>query len=105
MTNTNKKIDQVKEQTKNKSQQAIKKAKDVASKTAQKIDQAQKSPLGKKIKKAIAKTSEIATAHLATLKTALTLSNQESELIIKLQSELNKREVYPSKDEIIRAGL
>ncbi|WNE41146.1 MAG: hypothetical protein mread185_000603 [Mycoplasmataceae bacterium] len=105
MTNTNKKINQLKEQTKTKSQQAIKKVKEAARSTAHKIDQAQKSPLGKKIKKAITKTAKIATAHLATLKTALTLSNQESELIIKLQADLNKKEIYPSKSEIIRAAV
>lgn len=105
MTNTSKKINQLPEKGTKKTQQAIKKVKSVASKTTQKIDQAQKNPLGKKIKKAITETTKIATSHLAALKTSLILSNQESELIIKLQAELNKQEVYPSKSEIIRAGL
>jgi vacuolar-type H+-ATPase subunit H len=105
MTNTKKKINQVKEQTKTKAQSASKKVKEITKQTVQKLDQAQKSHLGKKIKRVIKKTTKIATAHLATLKTALTLSQQESELIIKLQAELNQHQAYPSKSEIIRAAI
>ena len=95
----------IKEQTKKKTRQGAKKIKEIVNKTTQKIDQTQKSPLVKKIKKTIIRTAKIATSHLATLKTALVLSNQESELIIKIKDELNKNEIYPSKSEIIRAGL
>jgi len=42
---------------------------------------------------------------LATIKAGVTLSNDEAKLIENLKSNLNKKGIYPSKSEIIRAGL
>jgi Arc/MetJ-type ribon-helix-helix transcriptional regulator len=39
------------------------------------------------------------------LRTSITLSNEESELMNKLKDNLNKKNIYPSKSEILRAGL
>jgi Arc/MetJ-type ribon-helix-helix transcriptional regulator len=42
---------------------------------------------------------------LATIRAGVTLSNEEAKLMENLKSDLNKKGIYPSKSEIIRAGL
>ena len=96
-----KKKSPVKKQTKKVAQQA----KESAQKGKRKIDEARKTSAWKKIKSGVKKTARIASSHLATLRVSVTLSNEESELINKLKDELNKKSVYPSKSEIVHAGL
>ena len=68
-------------------------------------NQAQNSSLWKKTKKVAKKTANIIGSHLAVTKASITLSNEEAELMEKLKNNLNKKGVYPSKSEILRAGL
>ncbi|CAI2164226.1 17338_t:CDS:2 [Funneliformis geosporum] len=53
------------------------------------------------------KTKEVVQegSHLAATKTSITLSNEEAELMGSLKDKLNKKGFYPSKSEILRAGL
>jgi len=51
------------------------------------------------------KTASNIGSRLATLKSSIALSNEEAKLMENLKKELNKKGVYPSKSEMLRAGL
>ncbi|CAI2167588.1 8024_t:CDS:2 [Funneliformis geosporum] len=58
-----------------------------------------------KTKGAAKKTASIVGSHLATARVSITMSNEEAKLMEKLNSDLNHKDLYPSKSEILRAGL
>ncbi|MCE8163077.1 MAG: hypothetical protein I3274_02545 [Candidatus Moeniiplasma glomeromycotorum] len=91
--------------TKNKVKKTAQKTKATAQQTKKKIDEARQTSTWKKTKQVAKKATRIAGSHLATLRTSITLSNEESELMNKLKDNLNKKNFYPSKSEILRAGL
>lgn len=107
-----KKNNSLKEKTKkgtNKIKQSTKKGyqktKQGAKKGKKQIDKVRQSSTWQKTKRVAKKTTSIVGSHLATARTSITLSNEEAKLMEKLKSELNKKNVYPSKSEILRAGL
>lgn len=81
------------------------KTKEVAQKSKQKIDEVRKTSAWKKVKRVAKKATRITGSHLAILRASITLSNEEAELLDKLKNNLNKKNLYPSKSEIMRAGL
>jgi len=81
------------------------KVKETTSKGKEKIDKVRQSSAWQKTKRAVKKTATITGSHLATTKASIVLSNEEAELMENLKSKLNKRGVYPSKSEVLRAGL
>lgn len=111
----NKTTDKIKKGTKKvkeKAQEGAEKAQGVAEKTKKTVQKgiketkkAYNSPRGKKVRGWVKKTSEIIGSHLATVKAGITLSNEESKLLQNLKETLNKKDIYPSKSEILRAGL
>ena len=107
-----KKNNSLKEKTKkgtNKIKQSTKKGyqktKQGAKKGKKQIDKVRQSSTWQKTKRVAKKATSIVGSHLATARTSITLSNEEAKLMEKLKSELNKKNVYPSKSEILRAGL
>lgn len=95
----------LKEQTKKTAKKGYKKTKEVVKKGKEKINQARQSSLWQKTKQVAKKTARITGSHLAILRASVTLSNNEAELMEELKNKLNKKGVYPSKSEILRAGL
>ena len=93
------------QQTQKKAPKFARRVKDTAHQGKQKADEARSTSAWKKTKQVAQKTTRIAGSHLATLRTSITLSNEESELMNKLKNNLNKKNIYPSKSEILRAGL
>jgi hypothetical protein len=81
------------------------KVKESAQKGKEKIDEVRKTSTWKKVKRGVKKVARITGSHLAILRASITLSNEESELMSKLESKLNKKKIYPSKSQILRAGL
>jgi uncharacterized membrane protein len=71
----------------------------------EKTDQVRHSSVWQKAKNTAKKVATITGSHLAIARVSITLSNEEAELMENLKDELNKRGVYPSKSEILRAGL
>ena len=69
------------------------------------IDKVRQSSTWQKTKQGAKKATSIVGSHLATARTSITLSNEEAKLMEKLKKELNKKGIYPSKSEILRAGL
>jgi len=89
-----------------KNQNSLKgKIKETTKKGKEKIDKARQSSAWQKTKGAVKKGVEITGSHLATTKASIVLSNKEAELMENLKSKLNKRGIYPSKSEVLRAGL
>ena len=86
-------------------EQAKQKAKKTTKAIKEATNQAQNSSLWKETKKVAKKTANIVGSHLAVTKASITLSNEEAELMEKLKNNLNKKGIYPSKSEILRAGL
>jgi len=90
----------------NENQNSLKnKVKETAEEGKKKVDQVRQSSAWQKTKGAVKKGIEITGSHLATTKASIVLSNEEAELMEKLKSELNKKGIYPSKSEVLRAGL
>jgi len=81
------------------------KVKEVAQKGKEQINEARKTSTWKKIKRVAKKVARITGSHLAVLSTSVALSNEESELLSKLESKLKKRKRFASKSQILRAGL
>ncbi len=81
------------------------KVKETTKKGKEKINQARQSSTWQKTKGAVKKTTSIIGSHLATTKASITLSNEEAKLMENLKSKLNEKGVYPSKSEVLRAGL
>lgn len=81
-----------------KTKQGIKKGK-------KQIDKVRQSSTWQKTKQDAKKATSIVGSHLAATRASITLSNEEAKLMEKLKSELNKKGIYPSKSEILRAGL
>jgi Arc/MetJ-type ribon-helix-helix transcriptional regulator len=79
--------------------------KETTKKGKEKINQTRQSSTWQKTKGVVKKGVEITGSHLATTKASIVLSNEEAELMENLKSKLNKRGVYPSKSEVLRAGL
>lgn len=71
----------------------------------EKIDEVRHSSTWQKTKEIAKKTAEITGSHLAVAKASVSLSNKEAELMKNLKDKLNKKGFYPSKSEILRAGL
>ncbi|MCE8167845.1 MAG: hypothetical protein I3273_04545 [Candidatus Moeniiplasma glomeromycotorum] len=94
-----------KEKLKENTKKGYKKTKEAFKEGKQKVDEARKTSTWKKTKRVAKKVARITGSHLAALSASITLSNEESELISKLKNDLNKKKIYPSKSEIIRAGL
>lgn len=90
---------------KNKLQKTARKIKETTQTGKEKINQVRQSSTWQKTKQAVKKGVKIVGSHLATAKASLTLSNEEAELMENLKSKLNKKGIYPSKSEILRAGL
>jgi len=99
------KINSLKEESKKNTKKAADKIKKTAKKGKEKIDEVRQSSRWKKTKEMAKKTASNIGSRLATLKSSITLSNEEAKLMEKLKKELNKKDVYPSKSEILRAGL
>lgn len=93
------------QKTQKKATKTARKVKDTARQGKRKIDKVRSTSTWKKTKQVARKTARIVGSHLATLRTSITLSNEESELMNKLKDNLNKKNIYPSKSEILRAGL
>jgi hypothetical protein len=74
-------------------------------KDKEKNNQTQQSSPLQKTKEVVKKGVEITGSHLATARISITMSNKEAELMENLKSKLNKKGVYPSKSEVLRAGL
>ena len=88
-----------------KTKKVTQKVKESAQTSKKKIDEARKTSAWKKTKRAVKKVTRITGSHLAILRASITLSNEEAELLDKLKNNLNKKKLYPSKSEIMRAGL
>lgn len=109
---TTDKIKKGSEQVKEKTQKTAEKTEDLAKKAKKNVQRGIKkvkkeynSPRGKKVRQWVKKTSEVVGSHLATIRAGITLSNEESRLLQNLKETLNKKGIYPSKSEILRAGL
>ena len=90
----------------NKKQNSVKnEVKENTIKSKDKLNQVRQSSTWQKTKGAVKKTASIVGSHLAITKASITLSNEEAKLMESLKSKLNKRGVYPSKSEVLRAGL
>ena len=98
---TKKGANQVKQSTKKGIKKGKEKTKVGVKKGEEKINQVRQSSAWKKTKK----VAGIVGSHLATFRTSITLSNEEAKLMEKLKNDLNGRGIYPSKSEILRAGL
>jgi hypothetical protein len=94
-----------KEKVKKDTKKGYKKTKQVAQKGKEKVDQARHSSIWQKTKKMAKKTASIVGSHLATARVSITMSNEEAKLMEKINNDLNKKGLYPSKSEILRAGL
>jgi len=81
------------------------KVKETTEKAKENIDEIRHSSAWQKTKDTAKKVASITGSHLATTKASITLSNEEAELMERLKSKLNKKKIYPSKSEILRAGL
>src|SRR4051794_23575100 len=81
------------------------KAEQAAQKGKEKIEEVRHSSAWQKTKGAVKKGARITGSHLATARVSITLSNEESELMERLKNDLNNKDIYPSKSEILRAGL
>ena len=95
----------LKNKPKETTKKVYKKPKEVAKKGKAKVDQARQSSLWQKTKQVAKKTARIVGSHLATFRASITLSNNEAELMEEIKNKLNKKGIYPSKSEILRAGL
>lgn len=100
MKNNNKK-----ESLKEKAKITTSKVKKTAKKGKKKVDEVRQSSQWKKTKEVAKKIASNVGSRLATLKSSIVLSNQEAKLLESLKKELNKNGAYPSKSEILRAGL
>ena len=100
MKNNNKK-----EALKEKAKTTTNKVKKTAKKGKKKVDEVRQSSQWKKTKEIAKKVASNVGSRLATLKSSVTLSNEEAKLLENLKKELNKNDAYPSKSEILRAGL
>ena len=90
----------------NENQNSLKdKVKETTEKGKEKINQTRQSSAWQKTKGAVKKTATITGSHLATTEASIVLSNEEAELMENLKSKLNEKGVYPSKSEVLRAGL
>jgi N6-adenosine-specific RNA methylase IME4 len=90
----------------NNNQESLKnKVKETAEKVKEKTNQVRQSSAWQKTKNTAKKVDTITGSHLATTRASITLSNEEAELMENLKDKLNKKGVYPSKSEILRAGL
>ena len=81
------------------------KTKELVQEGKEKIDEIRHSSAWQKTKEGSKKVAKIVGSHLAAIKTSITLSNEEAELMENLKDKLNKKGFYPSKSEILRAGL
>ncbi|WP_147411349.1 hypothetical protein [endosymbiont GvMRE of Glomus versiforme] len=86
-------------------QKGYQKAKEEVQEGKEKSDEIRHSSAWQKTKEGTKKVAEIVGSHLAAIKTSITLSNEEAELMENLKDKLNKKGFYPSKSEILRAGL
>jgi len=86
-------------------QKGYRKAKETVQEGKEKVDEVRHSSTWQKTKEIAKKTAEITESHLAVAKASVSLSNEEAELMKKLKDKLNKKGFYPSKSEILRAGL
>ena len=102
---TTKKIKKTSEKVGKKTKESAKWLKDKVSEGAEKGKKMYNSPRGKKVREWIKKTSKVIGSHLATVKAGITLSNEEANLLESLKNDLIKKNIYPSKSEILRAGL
>ena len=89
----------------NKNQNSLNKVKETTKKGKEKINQVRQSSTWQKAKRTVKKGVEITGSHLATTKASIVLSNEEAELTETLKSKLNQKGIYPSKSEVLRAGL
>jgi len=90
----------------NKNQNSLKnKIKKTTQAGKEKINQVRQSSTWQKTKRAVKKGVKTIGSHLAATRASLTLSNEEAELMENLKKKLNKKGIYPSKSEILRAGL
>ena len=89
----------------NKVKKTANKIKETAQVGKEKINQVRQSSTWQKTKRAVKKGVKIVGSHLAVTRASLTLSNEEAELMENLKSKLNKKGIYPSKSEVLRAGL
>jgi len=87
-----------------KTKKVAKKTKSAAQKTKEKVDKARQTSTWQKTKRVAKKVARITGSHLATLRASITLSNEESELLSKLENRLKKKKRFASKSEILRAG-
>jgi len=90
---------------KQKANKTAHKIKETAQAGKEKINQFRQSSTWQKTKRAVKKGVKIIGSHLAATRASLTLSNEEAELMENLKNKLNKKGIYPSKSEILRAGL
>jgi hypothetical protein len=93
--------DKIKENTK----KGYQNTKEAVQEGKEKTDEVRHSSAWQKAKGAVKKGTRIAGSHLATARVSITLSNQEAELMERLKNDLNGKGIYPSKSEIMRAGL
>ena len=93
------------DQAKRSTKKGYRKTKEGAKKGEEKINQVRQSSAWQKTKGVAKKTATIAGSHLATTKASIVLSNKEAELMENLKSKLNQKGIYPSKSEVLRAGL
>jgi len=101
----NKNQSSLKNKVKKTTKKGYKKTKKVVKKSKEKIDQARQSSTWQKTKQVAKKIARITSSHLAIFRASITLSNNEAELMEELKNKLNKKGIYPSKSEILRAGL
>jgi len=91
--------------TKENTKESYQKAKEIVKEGKEKSDEIRHSSVWQKTKEGSRKAAKIVGSHLAAIKTSITFSNEEAELIENLKDKLNKKGFYPSKSEILRAGL